>query len=609
MRSEITGRILQFRRDQLYYIHWLIGLLFLWTDKAISNSEGVLYNDHITVPTGIHLAESDTITGWVFADVNGDGHHDLCIRVSHWGRSELRFYDLRTRQLLTEAPVRGNDNYFFPADLEGDGIEEIVYSRIEYSSAWGSGPGVEIFRWQQGKMIRTEYTDFRGMCSRIGDFEGDGSDEIILCDLYQGYNLGGNGPIRIRLLSWNGTTLESIAQLTLPTAYFRIYVGDLDDNGRDELAVLRSGYWEGSPFPGTPILGVYAFTGPDTLTLLDEMTFRIPYTDNVPGIWGIPLLDNKQRIAVRVPSQYGYEPTSISFRFKDQKLTREYNVLNLDKEFYGSNYHITFYRPDFNRIDIDGDNWPETLRIFKMETSNEFHYIKTPRPQIEITSFPSEQQLQHWTERLLRASNEIDPRSEYCDILDQLTSFNLPEIPWPSEMQDFLFTLLKRTAASYTIGDEIVKGECLAFMLRMASHQLNPKFKPILIQHLDLSEWATKGLTGLGPEVFPEVMQIIEQDTSSRHYHAVETIKLMFMRYSSLYDNQETRERAAQGLMGLIRTGDSIIRRIAIETFGYIEHDGAAALLDSIIQVDTSEEIRNEARSTKEIMRRWRSGD
>lgn len=598
----------------MYRLRVCLGLLFGATSSPMAGSHEIdNYFGERTLSTGFVVPATHTISGPLLADIDGNGLRDLCTTVysgTNQDSAELHFFDLENRQTIATLPISRHPTDLYPADIDGDGSEEIIL--INDASYAGRALGLELFRWVQGEIVHTTHEEFTGIGIRTGDVNGDGKDEIILCDLPRGHtNLGGTGPIRIQVLSWNGTDFESIARVNFPTAYFQIYVGDLDNSGRDEIAILRSGSRETQVGFQPPQLGIYTYTGEFELTLRDEMEFPIPYFDNLPRIWGIPLPDDTIRLLVPIPGRSDEEDVCLGFRFKDEEIAKERDVYTVYFWGYQSPRSPILYRPSFNRMDVNSDNKLEVLRTYDVGLNRYLQFVEEPVPDIRTVALPIEQQVQNWKRELLEIT--ADSIMMHCHIEGHL--YGLPGLPWPKSMQELLHESLeeydKKINSVYwqtriAEGRVYGCGECLVSLLRMASFQLNPDFLPIFIKYLDLSSWPAEGLAALGPRAFEPVMEIIEQNEPSRHYRAAETLGYLFRSSSILYENIETRERAVLGLLKLVRSGCPATRRAAIESFRYIDDDRAVALLDSIAQADIYDGIRKKAHEVADRMQMWR---
>lgn len=333
----------------------LIALILVLSSSAFGE-------DTFTVDLPIH--QNEKLGAPVLADMNGDGEPELCTRVrnSDDGRRWLVVYDLKFRREMGRIPIIYRESPLYTTDLDGNGAEELVTIN---TVIWGNRPGFVIYRWEQGRLTRTEYESFFGDGGHVGDIDGDGRDEIVLNHLPQGFtNSGGTGPVEIQAISWNGVNFDLKARTALPETYLQLHVGDLNGNGRAEITILRSGYKR-------PKLTVFGYTHSRDLTLLDQWESPNVYNDSLTRLWSEPLPGNGQRIIVPIPEQYweGVNgPERIQF-FGFQLTSRGIlpgPELILFGEFQDHKHNGSLpiiLRPDFQRIDIDRDGRAEVLKV------------------------------------------------------------------------------------------------------------------------------------------------------------------------------------------------------------------------------------------------------
>ncbi len=217
--------------------------------------------------------------------------------------------------------------------------------------------------------------------------DGDGSDEIILCHLPKGYtNPGGIGPVDVQVLSWNGRDFDLVSSVSFLETYMIIHVDDLNGDGRDEIAVLRSGYRGDPPQPRPPQLSVYAYTGSSRLAFVAEEALSIAYRDNLVRLWGQALPGGKRHLVVPIPV---YETDEITlretqyqgFRLEKQQLTQEREALRFDAFHQFKDYASLplFLASPYQTMDVDGDGRQEFLRI---ENKRRVRFIRMDRPEL-----------------------------------------------------------------------------------------------------------------------------------------------------------------------------------------------------------------------------------
>ncbi|MCB9916641.1 MAG: VCBS repeat-containing protein [Planctomycetes bacterium] len=135
-----------------------------------------------------------------------------------------------------------NSRLEYPADLDGDGRMELV----GWWSYWSDFSPVQVFFWTQDPATGTwsEKEDtfgsgnsayLWGTATGVGDFDGDGKDEVALCHHWAIEVFEPNGigePTRIV----NQTYVPNLSALDRDVA-----VADFDEDGRDDLALVAGG--------------------------------------------------------------------------------------------------------------------------------------------------------------------------------------------------------------------------------------------------------------------------------------------------------------------------------------------------------------------------------
>ena len=202
------------------------------------------------------------------ADLDGDGHRDLA--VVSWGLSAHKLAILKnlgdeTFGPATFLPLIAGSLDLTVADLDGDGDLDVAVTEGGNS---GSGNSVAIFR-------NGGAADFtlaqRVMVAKgpqgiaAGDFDGDGDRDLAVA--INGIAYSGTS---VRVLTNNGQGAFSLgASVTVSAAPHDLAAGDLDGDGRDDLAVghdqtdvitiLRS---SGAAFAAPIVFNVKASTEP-----------------------------------------------------------------------------------------------------------------------------------------------------------------------------------------------------------------------------------------------------------------------------------------------------------------------------------------------------------
>ena len=336
---------------------------------------------------GFSVGSDEEISNPVFVDLDGDGSPELCVRI--WSgpyenrSSHLVFFDLKLRREISRVQMSNRIADLYSVDLEGDGREEIIYSP---GLVYKDNPGIVIFRWSLGQIVRTRHTSFYGELTRVGDIDGDGNDELVLFHLPKGYaNPGGIGPTDIQILSWNGKDFELIAQASFPQTYFQPYVGDLDGNGRAEVVILKSGA-RGNPIVEDllPELAVYSYTNNSELNLVAEQMIDTENLGSMDRIWGLPIEGGKQQLIVPIRRGANANLAHVKildfwgFQLEDQQLVRESEPLQFsdsERRYLGS--MPLFLYPKFKVSDIDNDGKIELLQV---ANRRQVQFVKLPHP-------------------------------------------------------------------------------------------------------------------------------------------------------------------------------------------------------------------------------------
>jgi hypothetical protein len=163
-------------------------------------------------------------------DVNGDGTGEVITAPRSQGQPVIKIFSNQAtflksfyayqKKFLNGIRVACND-------FDGDGKEEIVTSPNQ-----GEKPVIKIFR-SNGTLVRkfTAYTSsFRGGVNvALGDVNGDGKKEIITAP-------DGDFQPQIKIFSEKGKKLRSFSAYPKSfTGGVRVAVGDIDQNGREEI--------------------------------------------------------------------------------------------------------------------------------------------------------------------------------------------------------------------------------------------------------------------------------------------------------------------------------------------------------------------------------------
>ena len=181
-------------------------------------------------------------------DVDGDGHLDLlfCNSQDHWERPPAYVFDGRDGYARGELPAEGAMGGAI-ADLNGDGTDDLVVSNhyngmnssgVNSSIYYGSPAGWSLRRHQ---LLPTPWA----LSVAAGDFDGDGRvDLAFACTTEQG-----TGRVRVFYQTELGFEPKRFADTGIGAV--QLCAADLDGDGCDDLVVLdgRGGaaiYWGGA---------------------------------------------------------------------------------------------------------------------------------------------------------------------------------------------------------------------------------------------------------------------------------------------------------------------------------------------------------------------------
>jgi hypothetical protein len=172
-------------------------------------------------------------------DVDGDGKNEIITGAGRGGGPQVRIFKENGREIanfFTFAPsFRGGINVA-TGDVDYDGKDEVVVSQASEGEAW-----VKVYRINAARAIIGEWIAYGrniecGADVAAGDVDGDGQDEIIT-----GAGKGG-GP-HVRVFEASGRPLSGHFFAFDPKYREGISVasGDIDNDGKDEVAVSQSG--------------------------------------------------------------------------------------------------------------------------------------------------------------------------------------------------------------------------------------------------------------------------------------------------------------------------------------------------------------------------------
>lgn len=234
----------------------IIALFSLFIPLSLGTASAASFQ---TVQTTDLSATAEAPYAAAFADFNGDGNIDLALAVSDGASHNLRIFSGDGSGSLTFAidlPIPSPAGGLLATDLSADDMADLAVS-----SSADNSISVFLCNGDGTFQARADYGVGSGpRAITAGDFRGDGvKDDLAVVN-------SGESSIAILLNNGSGTmtATDSGSWPASPTALAGIATGDFDGDGSDDIVTARSGsgvarFWFGS--------GIGTFTGGNDVTV------------------------------------------------------------------------------------------------------------------------------------------------------------------------------------------------------------------------------------------------------------------------------------------------------------------------------------------------------
>jgi len=209
----------------------------------------------------------------LLADLNGDGNQDV-VSGDMYGSNMYIFYGHGDGTLTQPDLIAiGTARSIAVGDFNGDGRKDLAVASA-YFSGGGNGGSVQLLLARPDHYFSLESPLLSGtpyVAIAASDLNDDGRDDLAVGSA--GFGVTSPGSLQILLSQPDGSFAAPATLLTQPFGVHVAGFADLNADGRPDLVALGDGIWTyfgaGGGVFGSPVHGYFVGSGPDSFTIGD----------------------------------------------------------------------------------------------------------------------------------------------------------------------------------------------------------------------------------------------------------------------------------------------------------------------------------------------------